>query len=137
MSMKMDQLKDKFCKELDAMAEKRELTTTDLDRAWKLVDVVKNINKIEMYEEQGGYSGDGGWEARGGYYRDYDRGSSYRHRDSMGRYARDGYPRDEGYARTGGGYSGGTMQEHLDAMLRDAKTEDERRMIEDMRRKMM
>lgn len=135
MSAKMEMLKDKFCKELDIMADKRELSTTDLDRAWKLTDVIKNINKIGMMEE-GGYSGDGEWEARGGYYRDYDRGSSYRRRDSMGRYARDGYAMD-GYARTGGGYSGGTMQEHLDAMLRDAKTEDERRMIEDMRRKMM
>lgn len=134
MSMKMEQLKDKFWHELDIMAEKRELTTTDLDRAWKLVDVVKNIGKIEMMEGETGYSGDGNWEAHGGYYRDYDRGSSYRRRDSMGRYAGDGYAM--GYQRTGG-YSGGTMQDHLDAMMREAKTEEERRMIEEMRRKMM
>lgn len=124
-------LREKIDKELDEMAAKRDLSTADLDRAWKLTSISKNICKVE--EMAGGYSGDGMWTARGDYYRDgnsraYDQGSSYRHRDSMGRYARDGYPRD--------GYSGGSMQEHLDAMLRDARTEEERRMIEDMRRKM-
>lgn len=127
----MEQLKDKFCRELDSMAEKRELSSTDLDRAYKLTDVIKNIYKIDMYEE-GGYSGDGEWMANGVYSRDYDRGSSYRRtRDSMSRYASRAYPMD------GGGYSGGTMMEHLDAMMRDARTEEERRMIEDMKRKMM
>lgn len=119
-------LKEKTDKELEDMATKRELSTADLDRAYKLTSIAKNICKIDEMEA-GGYSGDGMWTARGDYYRDgtpaYDRGSSYRHRDSMGRYARDGYP-------------GGTMQEHLDAMLRDARTEEERRMIEDMRRKL-
>lgn len=126
----MEQLKDKFCRELDSMAEKRELSSTDLDRAYKLTDVIKNIYKIDMFEE-GGYSGDGEWMANGTYSRDYDRGSSYRRtRDGMGRYASRAYPMDSGY-------SGGTMMEHLDAMMREARTEDERRMIEDMKRKMM
>lgn len=124
----MEQLKNKFCRELDFISEKRELTSTDLDRAYKLVDVIKNIYKIDMLED-GGYSGDGDWSARGNYSRDYERGSSYR-RDAMGRYSSRGYSRD-------GGYSGGTMEEHLDAMMRDARSEDERRMIEEMRRKMM
>ena len=126
----MEQLKDKFCRELDAMAEKRELSSTDLDRAYKLTDVIKNIYKIDMYESEGGYSGAGEWTASGGYSRAYDRGVSYRGRDSMGRYTSRGYSRD-------GGYSGGTMEEHLDAMMQEARTEDERRMIEEMRRKLM
>lgn len=125
----MDQLKEKFCRELEAMAEKRELSGTDVDRAYKLTDTIKNMIKIDMYEEGGGYSGDGEWTANGMYSRAYDRGSSYRRsRDSMGRYSSRDYPM--------GGYSGGTMQEHLDAMMRDARTDEERRMIEDMRRKM-
>lgn len=118
-----DQLREKCQREIDAISDKRELSTTDLDRACKLTDIIKNTYKIDMYED-GGYSGNGEWTAHG----NYDRGSSYR-RDSMGRYARDGYMRN--------GYSGGTMEEHLDAMLRDARTEEERRMIEDMKRKMM
>lgn len=124
----MEQLKEKLCRELEYMAEKNELSSTDLDRSYKIMDVIKNIYKIDMYES-GGYSGDGEWNAGGTYSRDYDRGSSYR-RDSMGRYSSRGYSRD-------GGYSGGTMEDHLDAMMRDARTEDERRMIEDMRRKLM
>lgn len=119
----MDQLKDKICREIDGMAEKRELSSTDIDRTYKLTGIVKNLYKIDMYED-GGYSGGGEWTANGMYSRNYDRGSSYRERDSMGRYA-------------SRGYSGGTMEEHLDAMMRDARTEEERRMIEDMRRKLV
>lgn len=130
----MEQLKEKLCRELDTIAEARELSSTDLDRAYKMSSTIKNLCKIDMLMEgEGGYSGDGDWTARGSYSRDYDRGSSYQ-RDSMGRYSgrvySTVYPRD-GY------YSGGTMAEHLDAMLRDARTDEERRMIEDMRRKMM
>ena len=68
------------------------------------VEIIKNMlsgiektYKIEMFEEDGGYSRAGDWEAdmRG----TYARGSSYRgrKRDSMGRYSRDG--RIGGYSR--------------------------------------
>ena len=63
------------------------------------------------------------WSAEGAY----EGGSSYRHRDSMGRYARDGYSgrgySDRGYSR------GGDMLEHLEKMMREASSEKEREAI--------
>ena len=80
-------LREMLCKELDEIAEKREMSAGDLDAIQKLTSSIKNTYKIEMLEE-GGYSRDGEWEAdmRG----TYGRGISYRgrHRDSMGRYSR-------------------------------------------------
>lgn len=89
----MHELKDKLCDELEEIARKGELGAGDLEIIHKLTDTIKNLDKIEMLEDDGGYSQDGGWMARG----TYNRGTSYRgrKRDSMGRYSRDGdYSRD-------------------------------------------
>ena len=80
-------LREMLCKELDDIADKREMSAGDLDAIQKLTSSIKNTYKIEMLED-GGYSRSGEWEAdmRGTYGRD----SSYRgrRRDSMGRYSR-------------------------------------------------
>lgn len=83
----LENLREMLCKELDEIADKREMSAGDLDAIQKLTSSIKNIYKIEMLED-GVYSRAGEWEAdmRG----TYGRGSSYRgrHRDSMGRYSR-------------------------------------------------
>lgn len=83
----MYDLRDMLCKELDEVARKGELGAGDLEIVHKLTDTIKNIDKIEMLEDDG-YSRGGDWEAdmRG----TYGRGSSYRgrHRDARGRYSR-------------------------------------------------
>lgn len=80
-------LREMLCKELDEIAQKRDMSAGDLDAIQKLTSSIKNTYKIEMLEDEG-YSGAGEWEAdmRG----TYGRGSSYRgrRRDSMGRYSR-------------------------------------------------
>ena len=84
----MHELKEKLCDELEEIARKGELSAGDLEAVHKLTDTIKNIDKIEIMKEDGGYSQAGDWEMRG----TYDRGRSYRgrKRDSMGRYSRDG-----------------------------------------------
>ena len=96
-------LKEMLCDELDKFAERKELSGSSLDIIHKLTDTIKNLDKIEMLEEEGGYSErgrsggysrDGGdWEAHGVYGGNSynDGGNSYRgrNRDSMGRYSRD------------------------------------------------
>lgn len=84
----MYELKDKLCKELDEIARKPEMGAGDLEIVHKLTDTIKNLDKIDILEDDSGYSQDGGWMARG----TYNRGTSYRgrKRDSMGRYSRDG-----------------------------------------------
>ena len=96
----MYELKEKLCKELDEIARKPEMGAGDLEIIHKLTDTIKNIDKIEMLEDGGGYSQAGDWDDRV-----YDRGSSYTNRGRhyvRGHYSRDsrnGYSRDGRYSR--------------------------------------
>ena len=140
MGMKaLDELREKFCRELDEIARKQELSAGDLETVHKLTDTIKNIDKICIMDEGGGYSQAGDWEARG-TFGDYSRdgGNSYagRRRDSMGRYSRDdGMMRGNSYAR-GGRYSRGGMMEHIQDMMSEAETEEQREAIKRFRREM-
>ena len=122
--MYMHELKEKLCEELEEIARKPEMSAGDLEAAHKLTDTIKNIDKIEMLEEDGGYSRAGDWEAdlRG----TYARGSSYRgrKRDSMGRHSRDG--RMGGYSRHDAKEA---MMEQAREMMEDATNEREREAI--------
>ena len=115
--MYMHELKEKLCEELEEIARKPEMSAGDLEAAHELTDTIKNIDKIEMLEEDDGYSRAGNWEAdmRG----TYARGSSYRgrKRDSMGRYSRDGR-----YSR----HASPDMMDKLQTMMDNASTERER-----------
>lgn len=121
--------------ELKDLMKKGELKTMgNLEIANKLTDTIKNIDKIEMLETEGGhsqagYARAGEWTAdmrgnygRGNSYADramydredsraYDDGMS-RRRDSMGRYSR-----------------GGDMAEQLRSMMDEAGSEREREAI--------
>ena len=55
-------LREMLCKELDEIADKREMSAGDLDAIQKLTSSIKNTYKIEMAED-GGYSRDGEWES--------------------------------------------------------------------------
>ena len=139
----MHDLKDLLCAELEDYAENGKksgkMSMGDLDSIHKLTDTVKNILKIDMLEDESGYSEDGAYidegriygtsyddgMRRGGGY-SYARGRGrYAKRDSMGRYSRDdgymrrdgrgmrdGYSRDEGKAY---------MMEQLEDMMEDAE----------------
>lgn len=111
----MHELKEKLCMELDEIAKKPEMSAGDLEAAHKLTDTIKNIDKIEMLEEDDGYSRDGDLEMEG--RGSYNRGSSYRgrKRDSMGRYSRTGrmYP-DRVYSR---GDAKEHMMEQMEGMM--------------------
>lgn len=116
-------LKDMLCMEVDEIAKKQEMSAGDLDAVHKLTDTIKNIDKILMLEEDGGYSRGGDWEAdmRGSY----NRGASYRHRDSMGRYARNGddYSRRRGYSRH---EAREEMMDQLEELMSTAQSDKER-----------
>lgn len=81
-----DILYDYVCEELEDV-EKEGLKAGNLDSTDKLVNIKKNLLKIEKYENEmdGGYSSDGGyWTAEGSY----DGGMSY---DNGGRGGQRGY----------------------------------------------
>lgn len=114
----MHDLKDKLCQELEEIARKPEMGAGDLEIIHKLTDTIKNICKIDMLEEDGGYSRDGDWEARGSY----NRGSSYRgrKRDSMGRYSRDGMGYRDGRMMPDRMYSRSDAKDHMMDELEEA-----------------
>lgn len=151
----MHDLKDLLCAELEDYAEKGKksgkMSMGDLESIHKLTDTVKNILKIDMLEEESGYSEDGhymgegriygtsyesGYSERGGSSYTRGRGRNAR-RDSMGRYSRDGgmsYDDDMSYARgvrmgNRGGMRGGYsrddgkhyMMEQLEEMMETAE----------------
>ena len=122
----MHDLKDKLCKELEEIARKGELGAGDLEIVHKLTDTIKNLDKIEMLEDDGGYSQAGDWEAdmRG----TYGRGSSYRgrKRDSMGRYSREGRGGRGGYSRNDAKEA---MMEQMEMLMDQAGSEREREAI--------
>lgn len=95
----MHKLRENAEKELKAIEEKG-LTSSNLDNAYKLVEIMKGVDKINMmqdggysqegysrdmedYSRDGGYGGGnsrdrGGYSRDGGYSNDYDNGNSYR-----------------------------------------------------------
>lgn len=121
----LHELKEKLCDELEEIAKKPDMSAGDLETVHKLTDTIKNIDKIDMLEDDGGYSRDGDWMARG----TYDRGSSYarRKRDSMGRYSRDGRMHDRVM------YSRADAKDHmmgeLEEAMNAASTDREREII--------
>ena len=133
----MHDLKDLLCAELEDFAEKGKkagkMSMGDLETVHKLTDTVNNILKIDMLEDETGYSEDGHYMGEGRIYgTSYARGRTRAKRDSMGRYSRDGgrysYDDDMSYARSRG-YRGGYsrddgkhyMMEQLEEMMEEAE----------------
>jgi hypothetical protein len=139
----MHKLRETMTKELEAIERKGQLSMSDLDKVHKLTDTIKNIDKIEMLESDGGYSEESNWMADGRMYgTSYARGRGRNaRRDSMGRYSSDGgysendmmYARDNRSGNRGGygGYSrdGGDMRERLEEMMEEASTPKQREAI--------
>ena len=118
----MHKIKEMLMKELYEYEEKAKkmnggkLSAGDLETLHKLTDTVKNIDKIEMLEDEEGYSQATDFMGEGRMYgMSYARGRGRNaKRDSMGRYSRDdgmSYEGGSSYARGGqsgrGGYRGG------------------------------
>jgi hypothetical protein len=152
----MHKIKEMLMNELYEYEEKAKkmsggkISAGDLETIHKLTDTVKNIDKIEMLEEDGGYSEATDFMGEGRMYgTSYnDGGGSYARgrgrnarRDRMGRYSRDG---GSSYAMGGretmhesgnyhGGYSRDGAKEHmiekLEDMMEEASTDKEREAI--------
>lgn len=145
----MHKLKENLKQELYEFEEKAErnpkakMSLQELQRANLASDTVKNLCKIEILEESGGYSEESNWMADGRMYgTSYARGRGRNaRRDSMGRYSSEGgySENDMMYARDGrsgnrggyGGYSrdGGGLMERLEEMMEEAGTSKERETI--------
>lgn len=136
------QMKDIFCKQVDAELDKiskmPSLNDVTLSNLYKLTDIKKNLLKIEKLENEmmnggmmGGsygysYGGQGGGNSNGmmPYY-----GNSY---GGQGSGNSNGMMPYYGNSYAGGnsnGYSRGDSMSHLEAAMRDARNEQEREEI--------
>lgn len=111
----------------DEIAGKGDLGAGDLEIIHKLTDTIKNLDKIEMLEDDGysqaGYSREGGSA--------YNLGSSYANRGKhyvRGHYSREGYSNEGRNGR--GGYSRHdakeAMMEQMEMLMDQAGNERER-----------
>jgi hypothetical protein len=148
----MKKIKEMLCEELEVFSKKPNISTADLDKIHKLTDTIKNLDKIEMLEEddEGGYSeARGRGRGRSSYGMSYDDDMMYSERrgrgrnakrDSMGRYSRDDGMSYDDYSETymRGGYSRDDAKDHLMSMLggmmEDADP-NERQILKDAMRK--
>ena len=110
----LEELKEVVKRELEKFGKQGDISVSNLDKIHKLSDLYKNLCKIEMLEEDGGYS-EGYMDDGIMYGNSYARGRRYAKRDSMGRYSRDGgYSEDDDYSeRRGRGYSRDEATDHL------------------------
>lgn len=136
----MDKMK-KMCEliemELGKIAEKG-LTTSNLETAYKLIDMYKDLKNTEYWETKGEYYDTVLMEMQGGYSeRDYammddDYAMRGRKRDRMGRYSREDGMGGQSYARGGrrdnrgrysreGGYSMNDGGDYMYNRYMDAK----------------
>ena len=103
---KMKKLCELIESELSKIAEKG-LTTSNLETAYKLVDMYKDLKNTEYWETKGEYYDTVLMEMQGGYSeRDYsmmedDYSMRGRKRDRMGRYSREDGMGGQSYARDG------------------------------------
>lgn len=102
---KYKELKNKLCEELSRY-NNRELSMNSLDTIDKIAHTIKCINSIEEAEGNS-------YRSRGSYDDHSNAGYESYRRDSMGRYAREGYSRDG-------------VLDHLYAMMEQAHTEKEK-----------
>ena len=127
----MEKIKRMLCKELEEYGEQKSISASDVEMIHKLTDTIKNLDKIEMLEDDG-YSG---------RYPMYDDGVSYARRGThyvKGHYSRDmekdGYS-DRRYDRR---YSKDDAKDHmmnkLGEMMRNADP-NEREALEEAMRK--
>lgn len=132
---KLYEIKEALMRELDKSDTARtgELKGGELEAIHMLTDTIKNIDKICMLEEEGGYSQDGEWTAD--MQGTYGRGSSYANRGEH--YVRGHYSRDGGrdgnmgyssrrdsrvrYSRDGGRSE---MMEHIEMAIEAADGQD-------------
>jgi hypothetical protein len=112
-------IEDKVCDELKELGKKPDWSQSDVELAYKLMDIYKDALTSEAMKEElySNNSMDNRMRSMNNY-RSYDDDYSYRRgRDSMGRYT----SRDDGYS----GHDT-SMVEKLRTMMRDATSEKER-----------
>lgn len=99
-------IQDMLEDELKKISKKEDITTSDLDNIYKMVDIVKDVTTVDAMKkaEQEGYSRDYARENSRGYSEDY--ANAYGSYNSYARRGRDG-DGDGRYSEEGGSYRRG------------------------------
>ena len=119
------EVREILCELLSDSIKDGKIAIGDVEIIKNMLSGIEKTYKIEMFEDDGGYSQAGDWEIEG---RAYNRGNSYaRHkRDSMGRYSREGRGGRGGYSRHDAKEA---MMEQMEMLMDQAGSEREREAI--------
>ena len=131
-------IKDMLRRELDEITRKGELSAGSLETIDKILNSIKNVCKITMYEE---YSDDGHSYADGDMMGGNSMASGNQRRDARGRYSRRDGSRGDGrggrYSRNYSYHDGNDEKiDMLRDMMDEAHSDDERRTIQKIIRRM-
>lgn len=117
---KIERLRDNLCEELEKVARKDEISTSDLDIIDKLAHSIKNIDKVLMYDE---YSHEG--HSYGGHgYNNNSYARQGRDGDNDGRYNEGRSRADHSYDYSR--YYRDRMTDKLRQMMNDTSNDRER-----------
>lgn len=130
-------IQDKMEDELKSICRKDEITSVDLENTYKIVDIIKDITTIDVMRkaDYDGYSGTNmdysrGWDVDYSYARGRNSRDSYESRDSSYGNSNRGRSyegsRDRSYGNGYSGHGNDEIIDHLTAMMRSARTEEER-----------
>jgi hypothetical protein len=121
-----EKLESSFCEVLYEYAEKGFQNPQQVETAKA---ALSGLVKIKMLDEMERFRG-------GNSFRSYDDEGMSNRRDSMGRYADDGQSNRSYRMYRDDGYSGHDMMSRLEEMRGQARNEDERRMIDEIMKRM-
>jgi len=121
-----EKLENNFCEVLYELTEKEFQNSQQVETAKA---ALSGLVKIKMLDEMERFRG-------GNSFRSYDDEGMSTRRDSMGRYADDGRSNRSYRMYRDDGYSGHDMMGKLEEMRGQARSEDERRMIDEIMKRM-
>ena len=125
----LDYLKDMLCNEVKKITQQNDFTTSTLETAYKIVDMIKDIDEIQSKEESHQYEKDGSygyWGMGYGGRMPYNDRYSYGN-NGMGMNGGNNYGYDNGYSRMS---SSDKMVNELQMMMEESNSARDKAIIQ-------
>lgn len=124
----LDYLKDMLCSEIKKITQQSDFTTSTLETAYKIVDMLKDIDEIQGKEEAHQYEKDGSYGYWGvGYGGRMPYNDRYSYGNGMNMNGANSYGYDNGYSRMS---SSDRMMNELQTMMNESTSARDKAIIQ-------
>lgn len=124
----LDYLKDMLCSEIKKITQQSDFTTSTLETAYKIVDMLKDIDEIQGKEEAHQYEKDGSYGYWGvGYGGRMPYNDRYSYGNGMNMNGVNSYGYDNGYSRMS---SSDRMMNELQTMMNESTSARDKAIIQ-------